>query len=185
MNDDINNPYETPQSEISDATQDEYGEVRIFSFKGRIGRIRYLGYSIGTSMLIQTAVSILLGIFFAWYGPKQDLLVTVVVPLLIATPIALIFTMLTIQRLHDVNWTGWFSLLILVPGVNVILGLILSSIPGTDGGNRFGLKPPPNTLGTYIVALIAPLLIIGILAAIAIPAYNDFSRRGESQSLSR
>ncbi len=31
---------------------EEYGEVKIFSARGRIGRVRYIGYTIGVSILV-------------------------------------------------------------------------------------------------------------------------------------
>jgi len=181
----MDNPYEAPQSEVADATQDLCGEIKVFSFKGRIGRIRYIGYSIGLAMLIQMIMSMLMGLIFSWFPPSQGTLTTIILPALITIPMLIISIMLTMQRLHDLNWTGWLSLLMFIPGINFIFGLVLTFMPGNDSENRFGLKPPPNTMGTYVVALVIPILIIGILAAIAIPAYNDFKQRAESQSLNQ
>jgi Tfp pilus assembly protein PilE len=51
-------------------------------------------------------------------------------------------------------------------------------MPGVQGPNRFGNPPPPNTLGAILLALVLPLIaIIGIIAAIAIPAYMDYVER--------
>ena len=50
--------------------------------------------------------------------------------------------MLTIQRAHDFNTTGWITVLSLVP----ILNLMFLFIPGTDGENRFGKKTPPQSV---------------------------------------
>jgi uncharacterized protein YqgC (DUF456 family) len=86
--------------------------------------------------------------------------------------------MLTIQRSHDFNMSGWISLLALVPLVNLMFWFI----PGTDGTNRFGAKTPPNS-GLVLVGLwIVPLLFIGgIIAAISIPAYQDYVKRAQTQ----
>ena len=49
---------------------------------------------------------------------------------------------------------------------------------GTEGSNDHGAPPPPNTTGVRILALVLPILyFIGILAAIAIPAYAEYTRR--------
>jgi len=53
-------------------------------------------------------------------------------------------------------------------------------IPGTDGPNRFGAPPPPNTTGTIVLALILPLVfVVGIVAAVAIPAYQTYAQRAQ------
>ena len=48
---------------------------------------------------------------------------------------------LYVRRLHDLNKTGWLSLLLLVPLVNFILIVVLLLKPGTSGGNKYGLPP--------------------------------------------
>jgi hypothetical protein len=52
---------------------------------------------------------------------------------------------------------------------------------GTQGANRFGAPPPPNTTGVKILGYSFPVLIVlfGILAAIALPAYQDYVRRAQ------
>ncbi len=47
---------------------------------------------------------------------------------------------LSIKRLHDVNKSGWFSLIVLIPFGAVFL-LILYCTRGTLGPNRFGSDP--------------------------------------------
>ena len=178
------NPYETPQSDVADGVADEYGDIKIFSFSGRIGRIRYLGYSIGFGVLIQFINGLLTAGIIAAIGPG-GLTDTVGIAFTITGPVAVVFIsmMFTAKRLHDVNWSGWFSLLMLIPIVNLILGLGLVFTPGNDSENRFGLKPPPNNMMTYIFSLILPLIFIAIMAAIAIPSYQQYVKRAEMQSL--
>jgi uncharacterized membrane protein YhaH (DUF805 family) len=89
---------------------------------------------------------------------------------------------LTIQRSHDMNWSGWTSLLVLIPFV----GLIWLFIPGTQGKNRFGHPPPPTPAGVKIGAFIAIFLgileVIGLLLAISLPAYRNHLNRARSHS---
>ena len=86
--------------------------------------------------------------------------------------------MLTIQRSHDFNMSGWFSLLALVPLVNMIFWFI----PGSDGPNRFGAKTPPNSALVLVGVWIVPLVFIGgIIAAVSIPAYQDYAKRAQVQ----
>ena len=46
-----------------------------------------------------------------------------------------------VRRLHDLNVSGWYLLLWLVPLVNFILGLTLLFKKGTDGTNQYGPDP--------------------------------------------
>jgi uncharacterized membrane protein YhaH (DUF805 family) len=48
-----------------------------------------------------------------------------------------------IRRLHDLDRTGWWILLSLIPIVGWIILLIWYCTRGTDGSNRFGPNPLP------------------------------------------
>ena len=159
------NPYAKPNAAVADAAE-QYQEVRLFATSGRIGRVRYIAYGMGIYFLfaiLGVLLSLVIGQFgmvLAWIG------------------ILVVGFMLTIQRCHDFNTTGWLSLLVLVPLVNLVFWFI----PGTDGDNDYGAKTPPNG-GGVVFAVVAVLLVvpvIGILAAIAIPAYQDYTKRAKA-----
>ncbi len=159
------NPYVAPRAAVGDAPE-EYQQVRLFSVSGRIGRARYIAYTLGISLLLGVIGGALsaaigeIGIFAAYAA------------------IFVISIMLTIQRSHDFNATGWLAILGLVPLVN----LIFWAIPGTDGANRFGAKTPPNSVLTLIAAWLIPALFIaGIVAAVSIPAYMQYVKRAEQR----
>jgi Tfp pilus assembly major pilin PilA/uncharacterized membrane protein YhaH (DUF805 family) len=166
------NPYAAPQTNVArgDAPED-YGEVKIFSARGRIGRVRYIGYTIGVSILIGVSIAIAAGLV-ALADPTAAILVGVVgyVAIIVAQ------FLLSIQRSHDMNVTGWLSLISLIPlGV-----LVFWLVPGTRGENDYGKPPPPNTTGVILLACILPFVFIGgILAAVAIPAYQDYTIRAQ------
>jgi uncharacterized membrane protein YhaH (DUF805 family) len=170
------NPYAAPRTNVALARdEEEYGPIKILSSHGRLGRVRYIGYTMGVTLLF----GILFGIAAAAAGPDAALAVTIagyVVMLLITV-------MLTIQRAHDFNASGWLAVLALVPLVN----LIFLIIPGTDGENRYGKRPPPNSAGAIVLACLLPVIaIVGMVAAVAIPAYQDYTQRAtEAQSESR
>jgi len=46
-----------------------------------------------------------------------------------------------VRRLHDLNHSGWWILLALIPLVGDIILLIWFCFKGTDGPNRFGADP--------------------------------------------
>jgi uncharacterized membrane protein YhaH (DUF805 family) len=41
------------------------------------------------------------------------------------------------RRLHDINMSGWFALLLVIPGMQLFLLLM----PGTKGKNKYGTQP--------------------------------------------
>lgn len=162
------NPYQAPAANVADA-----GEltqpVNVFSVSGRIGRARYIAYGIG---------------FYFLFGAIGGLLAAVLGPAGMAVwalawlALMIIAFMLTIQRCHDFNMSGWLSLAMLIPLVN----LMFLFIPGTDGPNRFGAPTPPNSVGVLIAAWFFPaLVVIGIVAAVALPAYQDYQKRAAGQ----
>ena len=169
------NPYASPRANVADLDPGgEYGEVKILSAQGRLGRVRYLGYGMGLSILIMLVVGILAGVAGAGGVGGASVAQLLIVAAYVA--IMVVQVLLTIQRAHDFNSSGWMSLLMFVPLVN----LIFLVIPGTPGENRFGHRPPPNTVGVIVLACLLPLVFVGgILAAIAIPAYQDYTIRAQ------
>lgn len=161
------NPYQAPAARVGDVeTDEEFQEVRMWSAAGRVGRLRYLAYSTGASLLC----GLLSAAFTAALGASLGGVLTMV-----AYVALIVFSiMVAIQRSHDMDWSGWTVLLTLIPFV----ALIWLFKPGTKGANTYGAPPPPNTLGVKILACLLPIIfIIGILAAIAIPAYVEYTRR--------
>jgi uncharacterized membrane protein YhaH (DUF805 family) len=47
---------------------------------------------------------------------------------------------MSVRRLHDIDRTGWWLLLILT-GIGVIVLLIFACLPGTEGPNSYGADP--------------------------------------------
>ena len=161
------NPYAKPNAAVAE-TADEYQEVKVFSTSGRIGRVRYIAYGMGIYFLfalVGAGLSVVLGSFgmvIAWLA------------------IMVVGFMLTIQRCHDFNTTGWLSLLVLVPLVNLIFWFI----PGTDGSNDYGAKTPPNGTGVIIAALIIPILfVVGVVAAVALPAFQQYQAKAKQMQM--
>lgn len=161
------NPYAAPQADVRDIAQaHDYQEVRILSPGGRIGRLRYLAWSFGFQLLILVPVMILGAVV-----PGLEYVLTGLAYLAV-----LAFTIiLGIQRSHDMDWSGWTVLLALIP----LVALIWVFRAGTDGPNRFGNPPPPNTTAIKVLGIGLPVFVIvlGVVAAIAIPAYADYVQR--------
>ncbi len=165
------NPYAAPKAAVADATTAEVQPVRLFSVSGRIGRVRYIGYLIGLYILF----ALIVGAATALAAPLGPAFVLGI--FLVAAASYLVLTvMLTVQRCHDFDTTGWLSLLMLVPLANFAFWFI----PGTQGRNRYGPPTPPNGIASLIVVLlIGGIFVLGIVAAIAIPAYQDYVKRAQ------
>ena len=163
------NPYGAPKAGVE---HDAGGTqpVRFFSVSGRIGRLRYIAYGVLMYVVLLLCSAILAAVL-AQVAPS----VAVLVAALPWLAIIVLGFMLTIQRCHDFDSTGWLSILSLVPLVNLIFWFI----PGTDGPNRYGPPTPPNSAAVIVGALAVIVLVplIGILAAVAIPAYGDYTHR--------
>jgi uncharacterized membrane protein YhaH (DUF805 family) len=179
------NPYATPVSDVRNAGSGEYGTVKLLSVSGRLGRLRYIAFSIALLLITWLGGSLLMGIIAAIMTAVSKDAAMITIWVMMAVIYGALFIgsfMLAIQRLHDFDSSGWLTLLFLVPLVNVIFGFILWFVPGTDGENRFGRKTPPNGAGVKIMVVLVPFIfifIIGILAAIAIPQYNEYVKRAQ------
>ncbi len=170
----IANPYAPPLAHVDDVVPEEDGvqPVRMWSARGRIGRLRYLAHMMGAYLLV-----LIPGFVSGLLQATGLRVVANVVMVAGVIAYALFIILKTIQRSHDMNWSGWTVLLSMIPIVNLIW--LVGS--GTKGSNRFGAPPPPNTLGVKILGLAIPVIaVIGIIAAIALPAYHDYSKRAKA-----
>jgi uncharacterized membrane protein YhaH (DUF805 family) len=170
-----NNPYQTPTGQLQTDDDQAFGEVSFFDPSGRLNRLRYwahgmlfaLGFYlvIGAGLLLVMSGSSMIG---------YTVLAVGYIALIISSFIIMI------QRLHDLDKSGWMCLLALVPFANIYLIVLLIFFRGTPGKNRFGLQTPPNKTWHWIAAMTLPIIsIIGILAAIALPQYQRYVERAQ------
>ena len=159
------NPYSAPDADLGTEEYDEY-EPSIIAFDGRIGRLRYLAYSFGTQM----ALSILILPIIFILGLAEDSVIGMGALGLIYLGTFVLMVMYGKRRLNDLNRSGWWVLLFLVPLVNLILGIYVLFFPGTEGSNNFGPPAVPNTTGVKILAFLVPgLMLLGIVSAVVVP----------------
>jgi uncharacterized membrane protein YhaH (DUF805 family) len=174
----IDNPYAAPGAVVSDVVgsgDEGFAPLAMFSPKARIGRMRYVAYLMGSYLVFGVAIGLLgfVGLGLGTSDRATGVLAMVVLGVAYLAYLVY-FGIITVKRSHDMAWSGWMSLLVLIPFV----GLIWLFKSGTPGRNVYGLPAPPNTLGVKILAWLLPaFVLIGILAAIALPAYQDYTKR--------
>lgn len=167
-------PNNAPQPAAED-TPEYCVRIRLLSTSGRLGRIRYIGFGVGFWLLFAALVAAIAALGNAPGG--TELVGVLIIVLYLA--VMGVTLLLTIQRCHDFNASGWLALLGLIP----LGALVFCLIPGTDGDNRFGPKPPANSLGAILLAGVAPLVVVvGIIAAIALPTFQDGGARAQAAS---
>lgn len=172
------NPYAAPRAAVADIYEGDPGvqPVKLWSAKGRIGRARFLAYTFYSYLLfIVAAFAVGAVIGFAGAGGAEGAEGVIgLVMLVISIPYLVFYVLMGIQRSHDMDWSGWMLLLALIP----LVALIWVFKSGSQGSNRFGAPPPPNTTSVLIGAWLMPILfVLGIVAAIALPAYQQYANR--------
>jgi uncharacterized membrane protein YhaH (DUF805 family) len=168
----MTNPYVPPQAELESNQTLGYQEMKYWSAKGRIGRLRYLAYSVG-GYIILILVAMLIGGVLGFLGNGS---IAGVAGMATSIPYFVFTILLAIRRAHDMNWSGWTVFLLLIP----LVGLLWLFKSGSPGVNQFGLPPPPNTLGVKILAFGAPVLMVVLIFAVALPAYQGYLQRTQA-----
>ncbi|GHT93156.1 hypothetical protein AGMMS49545_11920 [Betaproteobacteria bacterium] len=156
--------YKSPTQELAElrAHEDDggYCELDFISLEGRLGRLRYLAWSMAMWLLLIPVIMV--GIFLYTKFPPLAILGAVVVGIL---AIAFNFT-LTFRRLHDIDMSAWWILLTFAPLVSNFFVLFLLLKAGDDGDNDYGPPPPPNSIGVIVMAagmlLLMALMIFGL-----------------------
>ncbi len=154
-----------------------------FSANGRFGRLSYLGWNMLLVLSI-FPIGIIVALFIPALTSSSSTILTLVLgTLLLIFYIALVYYsfIFSIRRLHDKNQSGWLSLLMLVPLINLFFFVYLSCAKGDEGQNNYGR--PRITQGwekvfAWIYIILVPIGMI-LLAVSAIPAYQSYIERAQ------
>lgn len=164
------NQYAPPMAHVDDPLPEEgVGELAFFSSKGRIGRLRYLAWGFAATWLYYIVIAVLTPIL-------RDAAVVAIASWVLWVPLLVFSVLIGIKRCHDINISGWWSLTLILP----VIVLAWIFWPGSKGANRFGPPPPPNNWGVRILGLLMPVMMIGIIAAVAIPAYQQYTIKAKA-----
>ena len=179
-------PYAPPRAQVGEALA-EYSTLKPFSFDGRIGRLRYLAWTMVLTLAMLPVVG--LGFWFAMGSLlASDSMATLVVGGLFAVVILLAFAFVSIQfsvqRLHDLGWSGWLWLINLVPFVGSIFPFVLFIAPGNAGANRYGPPPPPNSTAVKVLSWLWVVMIVLMFVGLLAGAFSGLTEEYDNSSLS-
>jgi uncharacterized membrane protein YhaH (DUF805 family) len=163
---DIYNQYAPPKTGVADIVLDNenFQQVKPFSAVGRMGRMRLITY-VSLSLLISFFIMVFTeNIHNIIYNPeildKYKNIYSFFVFTIVFVSLCTLILMWCIQRCHDMNWSGWWFIVMLV--IFPLLSLLIIK-PGTMENNRFGPPPEPNSLGINALGTLGILLTIFIL----------------------
>lgn len=101
------------------------------TFSGRAGRPEFWMFT-----LISFVISIVLAVIDSALGTAP------VIGLVYSLAVLLPGLAVGVRRLHDIDRSGWWLLLALIPILGSIVLLVFFALPGAPGENSYGPKPP-------------------------------------------
>ena len=170
--------YKAPDAPVGSGHAETY-QPRLLQTKGRLGRARYFVYSGLINMVLTMMLGVGAGLLIPAVGHDPNAMSMPLFALggVFWVAIMVVMVMLGIRRLNDMNASGWVILLLLVPLANLVLALVLLFAPGTNGANKYGPPPAPNSNWVIAGMILVILLIIGwlgLMSGAAIPAYQNY-----------
>ena len=106
------------------------------TFSGRAQRSEYWWFVL-FAVLISVAAMILDNLLGLTPGIDGDGPIEILVGLALILPSISV----AVRRMHDLDRSGWWVLILLIPIVGLIIFLVFACRRGTDGANRFGPDP--------------------------------------------
>jgi len=138
-------------SDIDYSEPDFYYQPQIVSWYGRLGRLRFLTYR----AFVWQIFTILFLIFFSNLENMNPFMTPLA--LIVGFAVGLVFWLADItlvkRRLNDLDSSGWYYVLTLVPIINIMFELYLLFFPGTETSNRWGPPPLPENRMLMIFSL--------------------------------
>lgn len=122
----------------SSADKEAVFKELFFTSKGRLNRKSYIYRSLFLSLVLCVVQGVLT--FAAnTIGALELLFAVVAFGFSLFSFVSNI--MMDVRRLHDLDLSGWWMLLMLVPLVNIFFALYMLFFKGTDGPNQYGDDP--------------------------------------------
>ncbi|AWY41510.1 DUF805 domain-containing protein [Pseudomonas putida] len=160
-------PYAPPRANVGESVPG-FATLKPFSVEGRIGRLRFLAWTMVLSLVTLPIVGVfaLIGLGLVSSDSTTGLIIGGIFAFFLFLAFLIISILFTVQRLHDIGWSGWLWLLNLVPFVGSFFPLVITVVPGNTGTNRYGPPPPPNSTAVKVLCSLWIVLIgLGFVGA--------------------
>jgi uncharacterized membrane protein YhaH (DUF805 family) len=174
--DPMHNPYSAPQTVLSEADFNENTyQPRFFAWHGRLGRVRYLAFMMVGFWAFIFLFGVVLNLFSSLMSQEIDALT--LTALGFWTPLLAILLVMSKRRFNDLGHAHWFSLLMLIPIVNLLVFLYLLFAPGQPAPNPYGKPAAPNSTTLVVGTLVLPTLLLLIIGFAAVSAYQNYQKK--------
>jgi uncharacterized membrane protein YhaH (DUF805 family) len=171
----LSNIYAAPNADLTDEASSS--ETILFSVNGRIGRVRWIGYMSAMYLMVSLALGV---VSVAGQGSQQF---QKIVPLFSMLVMLAAFILVCRRRLQDLGMGNLGLVLGFIPFINLYFFFMMIFKRGDDFGNEYGPTPAPNNRSAILLAWILPgIMIIGIVAAIALPAYAKYMDKARAEA---
>ena len=160
-----NSPYAPPQASVGENFAG-FATLKPLGIEGRIGRLRFLAWTMVVTLVSLPILSIfaLIAVGLVSTESTSGLIIGGIFAVFIGLALVIISILFTVQRLHDIGWSGWLWLLNLVPLVGSIFPFVIMVVPGNTGANRYGPPPPPNSTAVKVLSALW-IVFIGLFFA--------------------
>jgi len=113
--------------------------VKWLNFKTRASRSEYWwGYLF--SVIMSFTISFIIGFVAALFGVEEDSATAGLLQLPLALFLMIAGLSLSVRRLHDIDRSGWWNLIIFTI-IGIVVLLYWACKRGNEGENRFGADP--------------------------------------------
>lgn len=145
-------PYAPPRANVGEALP-PFATLKPFSAEGRIGRLRFLAWTMVLSLVTLPIVGVfaLIALGLVSGDSTTGLILGGILAVFLFLGFMIVSILFSVQRLHDIGWSGWLWLLNLVPFVGSFFPLVMMVVPGNAGANRYGPPPPPNSTAVKVL----------------------------------
>jgi len=145
-------PYAPPRANVGESLP-AFATLKPFSVEGRIGRLRFLAWTMVLSLVTLPIVGVfaLIALGLVSGDSTTGLILGGILAVFLFIGFMIVSILFSVQRLHDIGWSGWLWLLNLVPFVGSFFPLVMMVVPGNAGANRYGPPPPPNSTAVKVL----------------------------------
>lgn len=122
-----------------------------WDLNGRIGRLKYLTGMFAIILVILCLTLIIL--------PANAYKTVLVENLFISIIYTLLMFRLIVLRLHDLNLSAWYYIVLFIPIVRGFMYLYLLLWPGTEDDNEFGHEPEQGSFAGIAIVIVVLFLL--------------------------